>query len=166
MSSPKAFKILFLCTGNSARSIFGEYFIRRIAPLRFESYSAGADPKPTVNPYALRVLRDAFKIDATGARPKSMDLFSDQVFDFVITACDRAKETCPVWPGQPIVAHWSSPDPAAFHGDDKSTYEHFWRVAQQIYRRIDLFCCLPMESLDRQRLEQATRQIGTKEQTL
>ena len=85
MNSQRTFKILFLCTGNSARSIFGEYLIRRLGPGRFESYSAGADPRPSVNPYALRVLRDAFKIDASAARTKSWDEYRDVVFDFVIT---------------------------------------------------------------------------------
>ena len=85
MSPQKTFKILFLCTGNTARSIFGEYLIRRLGQGRFESYSAGADPKPRVNPYALRVLRNAFQIDASSARPKSWDEYKDVVFDFVIT---------------------------------------------------------------------------------
>ena len=166
MSSQKKFKILFLCTGNSARSIFGEYLIRRLGPGRFESHSAGADPKPKVNPYALRVLREAFKINASAARPKSWDEYRDVVFDFVITVCDNARERCPFWPGQPIIAHWSSPDPAEFRGNDKETYDYFWKVAQQIYRRIDLFCNLPMDKLDRLRLEKATKEIGGKEKTI
>jgi arsenate reductase len=166
MSSHKTFKILFLCTGNSARSIFGEYLIRRFGLGRFESYSAGADPKPHVNPYTIRVLRNAFKINASAARPKSWDEYRDVVFDFVITVCDNAKERCPFWLGQPIVAHWSSPDPAEFEGSDKETYDHFWKVAQQIYRRIDLFCSLPIEKLDRLRLENLTKDIGTKEMTI
>jgi arsenate reductase (thioredoxin) len=166
MSSQKKFKILFLCTGNSARSIFGEYLIQRLGPGRFEFYSAGANPKPEVNPYALRVLRDAFKIDASAARPKSWDEYRDVVFDFVITVCDNARERCPFWPGQPIIAHWSSPDPAEFRGNDKETYDYFWKVAQQIYRRIDLFCNLRMDKLDRLRQGQATKGIGSKEKTI
>ena len=149
MSPQKTFKILFLCTGNTARSIFGEYLIRRLGQGRFESYSAGADPKPRVNPYALRVLHKAFKIDASSARPKSWDEYKDVVFDFVITVCDNAKERIPFCPGQPIIAHWPLPDPAEFQGDDTETYYCFWKVAQQLYRRIDLFCNLPMEKLDR-----------------
>jgi Protein-tyrosine-phosphatase len=98
------FKILFLCTGNSARSIFGEYLIRKLGKGRFKSYSAGADPRRRINPYALRVLQESFKIDASEARPKSWDVYKDVIFDFVITVCDHAKETCPVWPGQPITA--------------------------------------------------------------
>ena len=166
MNSQRTFKILFLCTGNSARSIFGEYLIRRLGPGRFESYSAGADPRPSVNPYALRVLRDAFKIDASAARTKSWDEYRDVVFDFVITVCDNAKERCPFWPGQPIIAHWPSPDPGEFQGNDRETYEHFWKVAQQLCRRIDLFCNLPIDKLDRLRLEHAMKEIGTKEKTI
>jgi len=160
------FKILFLCTGNSARSIFGEYLIRKLDKGRFKSYSAGADPRPQVNPYALRVLQESFKIDASDARPKSWDVYEDVVFDFVITVCDHAKEMCPVWPGQPITAHWSSPDPAEFKGSDQETYRYFWTIAHQIYRRVDLLCNLPLEKLDRLRLEYATRQIGEKEKDL
>ena len=160
------FKVLFLCTGNSARSIFGEYLIRKLDKGRFKSYSAGADPRPQVNPYALRVLQESFKIDASDARPKSWDVYEDVVFDFVITVCDHAKEMCPVWPGQPITAHWSSPDPAEFKGSDQETYRYFWTIAHQIYRRVDLLCNLPLEKLDRLRLEYATRQIGEKEKNL
>jgi arsenate reductase (thioredoxin) len=160
------FKILFLCTGNSARSIFGEYLIRKLGKGRFKSYSAGADPRPQVNPYALGVLQESFKIDASDARPKSWDVYEDVIFDFVITVCDHAKEMCPVWPGQPITAHWSSPDPAEFKGSDQETYRYFWTIAHQIYRRVDLLCNLPLEKLDRLRLEYATRQIGEKEKDL
>src|SRR5262249_205425 len=95
MSSQKPFKILFVCTGNTARSIFGEYLIRRLGQGRFESYSAGADPKPKVNPYALQVLSMAFKIDPSSARPKSWDEYRDVVFDIVITVCDNAKKRIP-----------------------------------------------------------------------
>jgi protein-tyrosine-phosphatase len=90
-----------LCTGNSARSIFAEYLLKKIAPVRFETYSAGASPKPTPHPLALEILREDFKIDASDAYSKSWDEFKDVPFDFVITLCDNARETCPVWPGQP-----------------------------------------------------------------
>ncbi|HET9373467.1 MAG TPA: arsenate reductase ArsC [Chthoniobacterales bacterium] len=166
MSIRRPFKILFLCTGNSARSVFGEYLIRKLGQGRFESYSAGADPRPQLNPYTVRVLQESFKIDASGARPKSWDEYKEVVFDFVVTVCDNAKETCPVWPGQPITAHWSSPDPAEFKGSDEETYRYFWTIAQQIYRRVDLLCNLPFEKLDRLRLEHATRQIGEQEKDL
>ena len=109
-------KILFLCTGNSARSIFAEYFMNRIGRNRFEAYSAGSQPAGTVNPFALRVLRDMYNIDASQARSKSWDEFKDLAFDFVITVCDSARESCPIFPGQPIVAHWGIPDPALGDG--------------------------------------------------
>lgn len=157
------FKILFLCTGNSARSILAEYLIRKLGRGRFESYSAGANPTGRVNPHALRVLKNAFQIDASDARSKSWDEFRDEHFDFVITVCDDAAEACPAWPGQPIMAHWPAPDPARFRGTEAETYKHFWKVAQLLYRRIDLFCCLPIKSLDRLRLEQATRDIARQE---
>ena len=98
---PKKFKILFLCTGNSARSILAEYFLRRLDPVHFETFSAGADPRGRVNPYVLELLSDGYHIDASAARSKSWNEYRDIKFDFVITVCDNARESCPVWPGQP-----------------------------------------------------------------
>jgi arsenate reductase len=157
------FKILFRCTGNSARSIVAEYLLKQIAPVRFETYSAGASPKPVPHPLAMEVLRQDFKIDASDAYSKSWDEFRDAQFDFVITLCDDAKETCPVWPAQPIVAHWSSPDPAAVDGSDTEKRRAFWQVAQQIKRRLELLASLPFEKLDALRLEAATKEIGVRE---
>jgi len=162
----RRFKILFLCTGNSARSILAEYLLKRMAPHRFEVFSAGASPKPSPHPMALTVLRDTFKIDAPDARSKSWEEFKDVEFDFVITLCDNAKESCPVWPGQPIIAHWNSPDPGAFVGDEEATHKIFWQVAQQINRRLELLASLPFEKLDSLRLAAATREIGQKEHVL
>jgi protein-tyrosine-phosphatase len=164
MSTQKPFHILFLCTGNSARSILGEYLIRRIGQGRFISHSAGALPSGKVNPYSIRVLKEVYHIDASDARSKSWDEFkTGPHFDFVITVCDNAKESCPVWPGQPIVAHWGSPDPAAFEGTDEEKFRFFKNVAQQIQRRIELFTSLPLEKLDKLRLAELTKDIGTKE---
>ena len=160
------FKILFLCTGNSARSILGEYLIRRIAPGRFESYSAGAQPTGKINPLVLRVLREHYKIDASDARSKSWTEYKDVAFDFVITVCDHARESCPVWPGQPIIAHWGSPDPAAFEGSEEEKLQKTWQVALQIQRRLDLFCSLPLEKMDRLKLAHAVRDIGRGEQSV
>ncbi len=160
----KHFKILFLCTGNSARSIFAE-FIMPLVDLekKFEAYSAGADPKSEVNPMTLKVLKNDFRIDAEGkARSKSWDEFKDVEFDFVITVCDHAKESCPVWPGQPIVAHWGSEDPAAATGSEDEIYQKFRKVAIEIRRRLELLCSFPFEKLDRFRLEQMTKEIGTR----
>ncbi|GAB4239729.1 MAG: hypothetical protein OHK005_01380 [Candidatus Methylacidiphilales bacterium] len=166
-SHPK-FNLLFLCTGNSARSIFGEFLLRRTAPTRFNAFSAGAKPRGEVHPMTLRVLKEFFKIDPSEARSKSWEEFKDghPTFDFVITVCENARESCPVWPGQPIIAHWSSPDPAAFQGTDYETFLFFRNVAMQIQRRIDLFTSLPLEKLDRLRLSEVTREIGTKETDL
>ena len=161
MSEP--YKLLFLCTGNSARSIFGEYLLRQLGGSRFQVYSAGAFPTGKVNLFAIRVLRDWFYIDASEARSKSSEEFKDVEFDFVITVCDNARETCPIWPGQPIVAHWSSPDPAAVEGSDEEKYRAFKEVAFQINRRLKLFTALPLEKLDRSKLADLISEIGNKE---
>jgi len=161
---PNKFEILFLCTGNSARSILAEFLLRRIAPDKFEVHSAGASPKPAPHPLALQVLRNHYHLDVSAARSKSWDEFRGRKFDFVITLCDNAKETCPVWPGQPIIAHWPSPDPAEFEGSEIEKERAFWQVAQQIQRRLELLASLPFEKLDSLRLEAATKEIGTREQ--
>lgn len=132
-------KVLFLCTGNSARSIFGEYLLRRAGSRRFEVYSAGAFPTGKVNPFAIRVLKDVYGIDATSARSKSWEEYSGIDFDFVITVCDNARDSCPVWPGQPKMLHWSLPDPALASGSDQEVYETFKQVALDIERRIESF---------------------------
>jgi protein-tyrosine-phosphatase len=154
------FKILFICTGNSARSIFGEYLITRIGKGLFKSYSAGANPVGRVNPYAQRVLRDVYQIDASEARSKGFEDVAYEKFDFVITVCDKARETCPVWPGQPIIAHWGAPDPALAEGTDEQIYQEFKRIAMVIQRRIELLCALPFEKIDRLKLQTLTQEIG------
>jgi protein-tyrosine-phosphatase len=156
------FKILFLCTGNSARSILGEYLIRRIGRHRFESYSAGAQPSGKVNPIVLRVLKENYNIDASEARSKSWSEYKDVKFDFVITVCDNAKESCPNWPGQPIIAHWGSADPATFAGTEEEKYRLTAQVAMQIQRRIDLFCSLPLEKMEWLKLSASVSEIGQK----
>jgi len=158
----KQYKILFLCTGNSARSILGEYLLRRLGGPRFEVFSAGSFPTGKVNPFAVQVLKDLYNIDASEARSKSWEEFKDVVFDFVITVCDNARESCPVWSGQPIVAHWGSPDPAAVEGSDSEKYRAFKEVALQINRRLQLFTCLPLDKLDRLKLAAAAEEIGSK----
>ncbi len=138
-------KALILCTGNSARSILGEYLLRHVGRGRFEVHSAGAKPTGRVNPFAVRVLREEYGIDASDARSKSWDQFRDAAFDHVITVCDNAREACPIWSGAPILAHWGSPDPAAIDGTDEQKYQAFKRVAAQIARRVELLCALPPE---------------------
>lgn len=159
----KPYKVLFLCTGNSSRSIFGEYLLRRIGGPRFQVYSAGSFPTGRVNPYAIRVLSDVYNIDAGEARSKSAEEYEGTEFDFVITVCDNARETCPIWPGQPIVAHWSSPDPALAEGSEEEIYQTFKRVAFQIQNRLELLTALPLETLDRRSVEVLTNEIGHKE---
>ena len=154
------FKVLFLCTGNSARSIFAEYFLKRLGGKRFDAYSAGASPSGTVNPTTLKVLRERFNIEAGDARSKSWDELRDVKFDFVITVCEHARETCPVWPGQPIIAHWGVEDPAAFVGTPVERDRFFHRVALTLYRRLQIFTSLPLEQLDKLKAEKLTRDIG------
>ena len=158
----RRYRFLFLCTGNSARSIIGEYLLRRLDGPRFEVFSAGSFPTGKVNPLAVQVLRDAYNIDASQARSKSSEEFTDVEFDFVVTVCDNARESCPVWPGQPIVAHWCSPDPAAVEGSDEEKYRAFKDVAVQINRRLELFTSLPLDKLDRLKLAAAIQEIGSR----
>jgi len=153
-------KILFLCTGNSARSILAEYILRQIDAERFEVASAGSDPRGTVNPFALEVLQRGYKLDTGDARSKSWEEFDGTLFDFVITLCDDARETCPVWPGQPIVAHWSMPDPAAVEGTDDEKRKAFRDTARVLHRRLDLLRNLPIEKLDSLALGTAVRGIA------
>jgi protein-tyrosine-phosphatase len=147
MSRPP-YKVLILCTGNSARSIIGEYLLRKRGRGRFETSSAGASPSGKVNPLALWVLKEHYGIDASDARSKSWDEFKDVKFDFVITVCDHARESCPIFPGHPVTAHFGSPDPAAFEGTEEEKKRFFVQVALQIARRIELFCSLPDNQLE------------------
>jgi arsenate reductase len=146
MSQP--YKALILCTGNSARSIIGEYLLRKKGKGRFETFSAGAKPSGQVNPLALWVLKEYYDVDASDARSKSWDEFKDMRFDFVITVCDNAKESCPIFPGHPVTAHFGSPDPAAYQGTEEQKKWFSRQVASQIARRIDLFCALPDRELE------------------
>jgi arsenate reductase len=151
------FKILILCTGNSARSILGEYLLRHHGAGQFEVHSAGSRPAGRVNPFAVRVLKEKYHLDASGARSKSFDEFRATKFDCVITVCDHAREACPIWPGAPVLAHWGSPDPAGVEGSDEEKYRAFLDVAAQIDRRAQLFAALP----DDQRRDAAVvRAIG------
>jgi arsenate reductase len=153
-------KVLVLCTGNSARSIIAEYLLRQKSKGRFEACSAGALPTGRVNPLAVWVLKKNYLIDASGARSKSWDEYRGVKFDFVITVCDNARESCPVWPGQPVIAHWGSPDPAAVEGPEEAKQLAFIQVASQISRRIDLFCALPEEKLTALQLSQIGQQYA------
>ena len=149
-------KVLILCTGNSARSIIAEYLLRAKGQGRFEVHSAGAKPTGRVNPLAIWVLQDRFNIDAGDARSKSWDEFKTVNLDCVITVCDHAKESCPIWPGKPILGHWSSPDPAGVAGTEEQKKRAFVEVALQIAQRVDRLCALPPLELN----ERALRRIG------
>ena len=156
-------RVLFLCTRNSARSQIAEAVmestIDRMARGRFEVASAGATPAPSVHPLALQALSD-FGIDWSAARPKSIDSVCDQRWDLIITVCDRAKETCPVFPGQPAFAHWGMDDPSDVIGGDDTRRRAFRDVVNHLGRRIDLLLALPVERLERVALERRAQAIA------
>lgn len=159
----KAYNILFLCTGNSARSIMAEALMNHLSHGRFRAYSAGSHAVGQANPFALELLhRKGIAVDTL--RSKNWDEFAHAgapQMDFVITVCDRAAgEACPVWPGQPTTAHWGFEDPAAFQGTDDAKQKLFERVSIEIARRIELLLALPLEKLDRLALEKKVRDIG------
>lgn len=159
----KTYNILFLCTGNSARSIMAEVLMNHLSGGRFHAYSAGSHPASEVNPFALELLhRKGFATDALHS--KSWDEFAKPdapAMDFVITVCDKtAGEVCPVWPGQPMTAHWGFEDPAAVVGSNDARRQVFLKVFVEIARRIELMLALPMEKLDRLALERRVRDIG------
>lgn len=157
----RALNVLFLCTGNSARSIIAEVALRQVGGARFRSFSAGSHPAGEVNPYALQFLHTN-GLPTDGLRSKSWEEFATPdapALDFVFTVCDNAAgEICPVWPGQPITAHWGVPDPAAVDGDDDDVRRAFARTGWLLMNRIRLFTSLPLAKLDR--LSLATRLAG------
>ena len=157
----RIYNVLFLCTGNSARSILAEALLEKYGAGRFNAFSAGSFPKGVVHPMALSVLT-ALGFDSTGFRSKSWDEFSascSPVFDFIFTVCDNAAgETCPIWPGHPMTAHWGIEDPAAVAGEGQR--EAFLTAFKYLQRRIDLFLELPLESIDDMALKSRLRQIG------
>ena len=159
----KVYKVLFVCTGNSARSIIAEAIMNNEARGRFKAYSAGSHPTGKVNPFALEALRD-LRIPTDGFRSKSWEEFSrpdSPQLDFVFTVCDQAAgEQCPFWPGQPMTAHWGLPDPAAFEGGDDEKRKRFRDTAVTLKRRIDLMLSLPIESLDSMSLQHEIKDIG------
>ncbi len=159
----EAKQVLFLCTGNSARSIMAEALLNFYGMGRFRAHSAGSHPAGAVNPLTLDTLRIA-KINTEGLRSKSWDEFSKPgapKLDFVFTVCDNAAgEVCPVWPGQPITAHWGFPDPAAFEGSDTERRAFFQEIFRQIRTRIELFISLPIASLDRLSLQRKLDEMG------
>jgi protein-tyrosine-phosphatase len=155
--------VLFLCTGNSARSIIAEVLLNSIAPARFKAYSAGSNPKGAVNPFALELL-EKNRLSIAGLRSKNWDEFAAPGapgMDFVFTVCDQAAaEVCPVWPGQPMTAHWGLEDPAAAVGSDDEKRRAFFRAYTQLQHRLQIFASLPMDKLDRLGLQKRLDQIG------
>lgn len=155
----RPFRVLFLCTGNSARSQMAEAVLNRKGAGRFEAHSAGSRPADRVNPLAIWALQEA-GIEWRGHAPRGLAGLDREPWDFVITVCDRARETCPVFPGQPILAHWGMPDPAAFVGTETAQRAAFVEALTLISRRIDLLLALPMEKLERLALEARVQAIG------
>jgi arsenate reductase len=159
----RIWNVLFLCTGNTARSILAEAVLRKDGAGRFGAYSAGSRPKDIVNPFAVKVL-DALGYPSEGLRPKSWSEFAGPgapLMDFVITVCDGAAgEACPVWPGRPMTAHWGIEDPGAVEGPDIEKERAFSQAAKYLRNRISTFLSLPLASLDRLAVQRRLHDIG------
>lgn len=161
--SDQAFNVLFLCTGNSARSIIAEAVLNRVGAGKFKAYSAGSHPKGEVHPYALQLLK-SLNHDTSGFRSKDWSEFAvpgAPEMNFVFTVCDNAAaEACPVWPGQPMTAHWGLPDPAVVEGTDAEKHLAFAETYRMLNNRISIFTSLPMKSLDKLALQKRLHEIG------
>jgi arsenate reductase len=159
----KSFNVLFLCTGNSARSILAEVYLNRAGQGRFTAHSAGSHPAGKVNPFALELL-EKNRLPTAGLRSKNWDEFARPgapKLDFVFTVCDNAAgEVCPVWPGQPVTAHWGVEDPAAVTGGDDARRRAFMKAFAELSARINLLIALPLDKLDRLTLKRKLDEIG------
>jgi protein-tyrosine-phosphatase len=159
----RPFNVLFLCTGNSARSIMAEAILNKLGAGKFRAFSAGSQPKGRVHPETLRLLQ-SLGYDLSGFRSKSWREFADPgapPLDFVFTVCDNAAgEACPVWPGQPMTAHWGVPDPAEVRGNQAEIAVAFKDAYRMLNQRIGIFTALPLRSLDRLSLQKKLRDIG------
>lgn len=162
----QSYNVLFLCTGNSARSIMAECILNRLGQGRFRGFSAGSHPKGQVDPAALDLLQK-FNHSLEGLRSKDWEEFGRPdapQMDFVFTVCDKAAaEVCPVWPGQPMSAHWPFPDPAAFVGPEVERRALFADVYGQIHNRVSIFVSLPIDALDRLSLQKRLDEMGQKQ---
>ena len=162
--SDSIYNVLFLCTGNTARSILAEAILNKDGLGRFKAYSAGSQPKGSVNPFAIKVLTN-FGYPSEGVSSKSWDVFAAPnapVMDFVFTVCDNAAgETCPIWPGQPMTAHWGIEDPAAVEGSDIEKERAFVEAFRLMKNRISIFTSLPLAALDKLSLQKKLKDIGT-----
>jgi protein-tyrosine-phosphatase len=163
MTNQQPLNVLFLCTHNSARSVIAECVMNRLGMGRFKGYSAGSQPSGRIHPYALDLLRKS-NYDVSGLRSKSWEEFAAPgapELDFVFTVCDNAaNEVCPVWPGQPMSAHWGLPDPAAVEGTDPEKHYAFADTHRMLYQRISIFTNLPLDSLDKLSLQKRLDEIG------
>ena len=155
----RPFRVLFLCTGNSARSQMAEALLNWKGKGRFAAESAGSRPASRVNPLAIETLRQ-YAVPWRGRAPRGIDGLEREPWDFVITVCDRAKESCPIFPGQPALAHWGMPDPADVTGDQVTRQAAFRDAFLVLSRRIDLLLALPLEKLERMAVEARVRAIG------
>src|SRR5213080_2282271 len=160
--SARPFKVLFLCTGNSARSIMAEAILNKLGAGKFRAYSAGSQPKGRVNPHTIQLLQ-SLGYDTSGFRSKSWSEFANpgaHALDFVFTVCDNAAgEICPVWPGQPMTAHWGIPDPAEAEGSPAEIARAFKDAYRMLFQRIGIFTALPLRSLDQLSLQNKLREI-------
>jgi arsenate reductase len=163
VTGARIYNVLFLCTGNSARSILAEVLIAHWGRGRFRGYSAGSFPKGAVNPVAVELL-DRLRLPSEGLRSKSWDEFARPdapVMDFVFTVCDQAAgEVCPVWPGNPVTAHWGVPDPAAIEGSEDRRRQAFREALRALESRIKLFVALPIDKLDRMAVQREVDAMG------
>ena len=163
--SEKTYNVLFVCTGNSARSILAEVLLNQMGKGKFKAYSAGSHPNGTVNPFALSTLRN-LRLPTDGLRSKNWSEFATPEapkLDFVFTVCDNAAgEVCPVWPGQPMTAHWGVPDPAAVEGTDETKAKAFGDTLVILKRRIELMLSLPLHRLDKMAIQREIKDIGTR----
>jgi arsenate reductase len=161
--SDRPFNVLFLCTGNSARSIIAEAILNKVGRGRFQAFSAGSQPKGRVNPHAIALLQ-GLHYDTSNLRSKSWNEFArpgGPALDFVFTVCDNAAgETCPVWPGQPMTAHWGVPDPAEATGTPAQIAAVFAETHRMLAQRISTFVSLPIASLGRMSLQTRLKEIG------
>lgn len=163
MSGEKIYNTLFLCTGNSARSIMAEVMLNNMGNGRFRAWSAGSHPKGAVHPLALELLAKN-RLSIEGLRSKDWEEFARPgapEIDFVFTVCDNAAgEVCPIWPGRPMTAHWGIPDPAAVEGSDDNKRRAFFLAYNQLSKRLSLFVNLPLDRLDKMTLQQQLKDIG------
>lgn len=160
MSAEPPVRALFLCTGNSARSILGEYLLRHLAGHRFTAASAGSHPTGTVHPLAREVLREDYGIDAGDAASQGISELEGETFDLVITVCDNAKESCPIFPGAKALVHWGLPDPAAATGSGAERRKAFAEAAEALHRALKALVSLPVESMEPHRLQDRLQRLA------